>query len=292
MGIFLKRPLVSTEWLENNLEADDLRVFDTSVTLSSNPNGYGYEALSGLEYWRDNHIPGAGYLDLLNDLSKKNCETSFMMPSTGTLVVNLEQSGIDDSSTVVLYNVGTPMWSTRVWWMLRSIGLTNVAVLDGGWDKWKIEGRATSSSQCKYPKGRITGEFNKRMWVGKKAMFKAVQKREPLTLNALSPAVYSGEKNQYGRAGHLPGSWNVYYADVLDSRTGVFRKRKELAEKFGPSGALKADRVITYCGGGISATVLCLALHLCGQNSVAVYDGSMSEWVRDEALPLKSGMLP
>ena len=72
MSIFLKRPLVSTEWLENNLEADDLRVFDTSVTLSSNPNGYGYEALSRLEYWKDNHIPGAGYLDLLNDLSKKN----------------------------------------------------------------------------------------------------------------------------------------------------------------------------------------------------------------------------
>ena len=95
MNIFLKGPLVSTEWLENNLGADDLRVFDTSVTLSSNRNGYGYEALTGLENWKDNHIPGAGYLDLLNDLSKTNCQTSFMMPSIGTLVVNLEQSGIN-----------------------------------------------------------------------------------------------------------------------------------------------------------------------------------------------------
>ncbi len=292
MSTLLKTPLVSTEWLERNLEADDLRVFDTSVTLRSNPNEYGYQAFSGFERWKNNHIPGAGYLDLLNSLSEKKCETSFMMPSTDTLVDALERNGIDDSSSVVLYNSGAPMWSTRVWWMLRSIGFTNVAVLDGGWDKWKMEGRATSSDQCNYPEGRIICKFEEGMWVGKEDMVEAVQKGEPLTLNALSPAVYSGEKNQYGRAGHLPGSWNVYYADVLDVRSGIFRTREELVKKFDPSGALKAERVITYCGGGISATVLCLALTLCGQNSVAVYDGSMSEWVRDEALPLKSGMLP
>ena len=136
MDILLKKPLVSTHWLKKNLEAKNLRIFDTSVTLTSKAKGFGYEASSGLKNWSINHIPGAGFLDLQNDLSNQHSEVGFMMPSVDSLVASLERKGIDDSSAVVLYNAGVPMWSTRAWWMLRSIGLTNLAVLDGGWKKW------------------------------------------------------------------------------------------------------------------------------------------------------------
>ena len=130
------------------------------------------------------------------------------------------------------------------------------------------------------------------MWVGKDAMLDVVAGKGPVTVNALAPAVYSGEKNQYGRAGHLPGTYNVYYGDLLDPTTGEFLPPEKLRPLFAQSGALESERVIAYCGGGISATMDALAMLVCGQSKVAIYDGSMSEWVKDASLPLKLGKEP
>src|SRR5690606_27287937 len=100
------------------------------------------------------------------------------------------------------------------------------------------------------------------------------------------------EKNQYGRPGHLPGTHNVFYGDLVDAETGEFLPPARLRALFQPSGALAAERGVADCGGGISATMDALALHLCRQEGGASYDGSMSEWVRDPALPLKLGREP
>jgi thiosulfate/3-mercaptopyruvate sulfurtransferase len=94
----------------------------------------------------------------------------------------------------------------------------------------------------------------------------------------------------YGRPGHIPGSKNVYYGSILDKQT--FRSADEIAAAMDRVGARKADRVIAYCGGGISATVDAFALKLIGYDNVAVYDGSMSDWVRDPNLPLVTGDAP
>jgi len=288
----IQGPLVATDWLEENLGSENLRIFDVSVTLEESTTGFGYLAVSGLSSWKQAHIDGSGFLDVGQELSDQSCDLGFMMPSPNALGKTLEKKGVDETSTIVLYNRGAPMWATRVWWMLRSIGIKNVGVLNGGWDKWLREERPISNASCHYRRGRVISKLNSAMWVGKEEMLKAVKKGKPLTLNALSPAVYSGDKNQYGRPGHLPGSWNVYYADLLDIESGEFKQAAEMKEKFESSGALRASRVITYCGGGISATVLCFALHLCGQDSVGVYDGSMSEWVQNERLPLTLGNAP
>ena len=123
-------------------------------------------------------------------------------------------------------------------------------------------------------------------------MLNMIETGSPVTINALSPEVYSGDKNQYGRPGHLPGTHNVFYGSLLDPDSGEFLPAEQLRPLFADSGALTAERVVTYCGGGISATMDCLALTLCGQGNIGVYDGSMSEWVRDESLPLKLGDAP
>lgn len=284
--------LVSTQQLEQCLRDSDLRIFDVSVILESNPNGYGYLPKSGYENWSNGHIPGGGFLDVIEELSDQSNPLGFMMPPVDQLARTLGQKGIVEGSKVILYNSGIPMWATRVWWMLRSIGLRNVAVLDGGWDKWCKESRPVSVDPCQYEPSPLSAHPEDHMWIGKNEMLKAVENGTPLAINALSPAVYSGKKNQYGRPGHLPGSWNVYYADLIDDQTGEFKTTANLIGSFEPSGALDAEHVITYCGGGISATALCFALHLCGQENVAVYDGSMSEWVRDDKLPLKLGNDP
>ena len=288
----LDGPLVSTQWLADQFEERSLRLYDTTIFLEQKEDGFGYIPVSGREEWKAAHIPGAGFLDVFADLSDAGAKIPFTMPPPAQFVETMAAHGVSDDSIVILYNKGFPMWSTRVWWMLRSIGFDRVAVLNGGWDAWERGGYPVSDASPDYEAGRLTLRARPEMWVDKSDMLEMIDKAEPLTINAFSPQVYSGEKNQYGRPGHLPGTYNVFYGDLIDSDTGEFLAPDRLKTLFDGNGALEADRVITYCGGGISATMDALALMLCGQNDIAVYDGSMSEWVKDESLPLKLGSEP
>jgi thiosulfate/3-mercaptopyruvate sulfurtransferase len=288
----LDGPLVSAKWLHDRLEETRLRIYDTTIYLKQNEDGFGYVPVSGRDEWGTAHIPGADFLDVFEELSDATAKMPFMMPPPAQFAKTMAAHGVGDDSTVILYNKGFPMWSTRVWWMLRSIGFDRVAVLNGGWETWEREGRPVSAAAPDYAPGKLAVRARPAMWVDKNDMLEMIDKGGPLTINALSPEVYSGAKNQYGRPGHLPGTHNIFYADLIDSDTGEFLAPDKLKALFESSGALDADRVITYCGGGISATMDALALELCGQRDVAVYDGSMSEWVKDESLPLKLGSEP
>ena len=284
-------PLVTTEWLSENLYRDELRVFDTTVELRHKDGG-GYLPKSGIDEWKKSHIPGSQFLDVVEELSDLEQPVPFMMPQFEEFAKRMMKRGVSDSNIVILYNKGTPMWSTRVWWMLRSIGKENVAVLDGGLDKWVREGLPLEETIKAHSTGKLTVTAHPDMWADRVKVQGLLSDPDTVTLNALSPDVYAGDKNQYGRPGHLPGTHNVFYGHLLNPDSGVFRPAHELREQFRESGALDAKRVITYCGGGISATMDCLALHICGQDSVAVYDGSMSEWVRNPDLPLTLGKDP
>ena len=288
----LNAPLVSTDWLATHLADPSLRIFDTTIYLKHKLDGFGYLPESGRAEWQAEHIPGAGFLDVFGELSDSSCEIAFMTPPAAQFADIMASHGIADDSAVVLYNKGFPMWSTRVWWMLRAIGFDNVAVLNGGYEKWMKEGRPTSAEAAHHAVGKLTARPRPEMWVDKDAMLQVVAGKGPVAVNALAPAVYSGETNQYGRPGHLPGTFNVYYGDLLDPATGEFLPPDKLRPLFAQSGALATDRVIAYCGGGISATMDALAMLICGQDKVAIYDGSMSEWVRDPNLPLKLGSEP
>ena len=288
----LDSPLVTTQWLADHLGEPSLRIYDTTIFLSHKENGFGYIPISGRDEWEAEHIPGAGFLDVIEDLSDHTAAIPFTMPPADLFASAMASHGVGDDSTVVLYNKGFPMWSTRVWWMLCSVGFDRVAVLDGGWEKWQREERPVSDARPEHPAGSLTPRVQPEMWADKDDMLAMIDGGSPVTINALSPAVYSGETNQYGRPGHLPGTHNVFYGDLLDADSGEFLAPDQLKKLFEASGALESDRVITYCGGGISATMDSLALMLCGQANLAVYDGSMSEWVKDESLPLKLGGEP
>ena len=216
----LDGPLVSTQWLADHLEEPALRVYDTTIFLEQKEDGFGYVPVSGRDQWQAAHIPGAGFLDVIVDLSDPNAELAFTMPSPAQVAETMAAHGASDDSIVVLYNKGFPMWSTRVWWMLRSIGFESVAVLNGGWEAWERGGHPVSEAACNYADGRLTVHARPEMWVDKGDMLEMIDKAEPLTINALSPAVYSGKKNQYGRPGHLPGTHNVFYGDLINSETG------------------------------------------------------------------------
>jgi thiosulfate/3-mercaptopyruvate sulfurtransferase len=181
------------------------------------------------------------------------------------------------------------MWATRLWWMLRSSGFDDSAVLDGGFAKWTAEGRQADAGACAYPPAELSLVARSGAWADKQAVLAAIGDGAVCTINALSPSVHSGESAMnYGRKGHIKGSRNVPYAALLNA-DGTYRDDAELRSLFADVGAFERPGVICYCGGGISATMDALALTRLGHPSVAVYDGSMSEWNRDPDLPMEMG---
>jgi len=280
--------LTSTEELASMLETETngLRVFDVNVTLV--PKATGYAPVSGIDDYMKAHIPGAAFIDLMNDFSDRTSDFGFMLPSPELLESACRAAGIGTDDQVVIYSSGHMMWATRFWWMLYSCGHKNVSVLDGGFAKWQAEDRMVASEKSVYPSGNFSVELNLDRWADKAGVLAAVKASDVCTINALSPGVYSGDAEMsYGRKGHIENSKNVFYADLLDE--GCFRNADALRGIFQSKGVLDKPRVISYCGGGISATIDALGLALIGYDNVAIYDGSMGEWARDKELPLILG---
>ena len=279
--------LVSTAWLEAKLVNPHLRVFDCSVTLV--PVGSGVRPESGRAAWQQEHIPGSGFADLLDDLSDKSQSLPIMMPPAAQFAVAMERYGVGNASAVVLYDSGPHTWATRVWWMLRAMGFDDAAVLDGGLKKWKAEGRSLSSEPCRYPAATFEARPRERVLVGKEYVCRLHDQPQVRLINALSADEHAGRVARTPRPGRIPGSGNVPAGSLLDPATGAYLPLPALREKFEAQGALDGRSVITYCGGGIAATSAAFTLARLGVPDVAVYDGSLTEWSRDEAMPMETG---
>lgn len=282
------RGLVSTGWLAEHLGDAELRVFDVTVHLRPSTSGP-YSIENGRADYDAGHVPGAGFLDLANDLSDTDSPLAFTMPAIERFARVLGEAGVGQKTRLVAYTTTTPMWATRFWWMLRASGFDNAAVLDGGLARWRAEGRPLEAGDRRYPPSQLTLAPRAGAWADKNAVLAAISDGGVCTINALSPGVHSGEAAMnYGRKGHIKGSRNVPYAALL-REDGTWRADEDLRALFEDVGALGRERVICYCGGGISATMDALALTRLGHENVAVYDGSMAEWTRDPDLPMETG---
>jgi thiosulfate/3-mercaptopyruvate sulfurtransferase len=282
------RGLVSTDWLADNLRDPDLRIFDATVHLRpATPGPYAVE--SGRADYGAAHIPGAAFADLTGELSDASSGLNFTMPSAEAFAAAMGRLGVRRGVRVVAYATTTPMWATRLWWMLRACGFDDAAVLDGGFAKWTAEGRPTEAGERRYPPAELSLTARPGAWADKAEVLAAIGDGAVCTINALSPSVHAGEgSTNYGRRGHIAGSRNVPYAALLRA-DGTYQDDMALRALFEGVGATGRSRVICYCGGGISATMDALALTRIGHTDVAVYDGSMAEWVRDPSLPMETG---
>jgi len=283
--------LTSAEDVLDGIERRDkrLRIFDTTVYLHPDPPRYRVE--SGRDNYLKGHIPTAGLLDLTRGMSDASSPLAFTLPGAQQLQDEFRKYGVAEDSLVVLYSTTHIMWATRLWWMLHWAGHKNVTLLDGGYTGWIAAGLPIDNNPTPYPTSNMTVVPQPGLWATREEVLAAVGDGAVCTINALSPDVYAGtSKTNYGRPGHIPGSKNLYYGSILDGQS--FRNADEIAVAVENVGARTANRIITYCGGGISATVDAFALKLIGYDNVAVYDGSMSDWVRDPALPLVTGPAP
>jgi len=284
--------LISPQQLQTELANDRLRVFDATAYLDPRPDGKpGYLPRNGRPNWQAEHIRGSQHVDLTADFSAANARFPFTMLTSEQFCARMSSLGVSDDSLVVIYSSGSVMWATRIWWMFRSVGFKSCAVLDGGLEKWKAEGYPTTTETKKFAEGKLTVPATSTGWATKAEIAALLTAGENTCLiDSLSARDYSGEKSHYGGKGHIPGSHNVFYHALV--KDGAFLPVEKLREYFLPSKALKKDRVICYCGGGIASTMVAMALHLCGHRNIAVYDGSMLEWASDKTLPLKKGARP
>ena len=278
--------LVETDWLEQNLANPDVVVLDCTTHLLTQPNGP-YRNVPGREDFEKGHIKGAQFCDVSRDVSDTTQKFNFMRQHPDDFAAAMRRFGVSNTTRVITYSTANPWWATRVWWLLREFGHDNAAVLNGGWQKWSREGRPTETDAGRSrPAGAFTVRQVRNLMVGMEAVKAAMGDGAICTLNALLPAQYSG--GTYGRPGQIPGSVTVAAAHLLDPETNAFLPADELRKRLDAVGALNRP-VIAYCGGGIAATADALILTMLGHTDVKVYDASLSEWAKDEALPMQVG---
>lgn len=240
---------------------------------------------NGRDAWEEKRIGNAVFFDI-DEVSDHDNPMPHMLPYAVDFGDAAEQLGISSSDTIVVYDQsGLAMAASRVWWTFRVFGHDNICVLNGGLPAWEAEGLPVNKSALEQPvRGRFDAAFRPNLVRGMESVLKASKEGSCIILDARSPGRFAGampEPRPGLRAGHIPGSRNVPFVDILDSETGKFKAKSELEACFNALG--KDKDIITSCGSGVTACVLALALYSIGNRDAAVYDGSWAEWGQESS---------
>ncbi len=274
--------LVATDWLADRLGDPGIRIVDATWYLPGVDR-------SGRDEHAERHIPGAVYWDL-DEIADPADPLPHMLPDAATFAGHMARLGIGDGMKVVVYDAVGSMTAPRVWWMLRSFGHDDVAVLDGGLAKWLAEGRPTDAEASAIGTGHFTATVRPHMVRDVDAVRANLASRAEQVLDARGAGRFTGvdpEPRPNCRSGHIPGSANLPYTGLIDGETKTFLPADTLAERFAASTIDASRPVVTTCGSGVTACVLALGLHLLGRDDVAVYDGSWSEWGTRDDTPVE-----
>ena len=273
--------LISAEELAANLGRPDWVIFDCRHDLAD------YE--HGRRAYRESHIPGALFLHLDQDLSgtKTGLNGRHPLPHPRTLALRLGALGVGSTTQVVAYDGSGGPYAARLWWMMRWLGHTRVAVLDGGWQRWTQLGYAVSTD-VPVPKP-TTFAIQPRPRAAVDASFVAshLGDGQALVVDARSPDRFRGENETLDPvAGHIPGAANRFFRLNLDD-DGAFKPADRLRGEFEALlGDRKAETVVHQCGSGVTACHNLLAMEHAGLAGSRLYPGSWSEWVSDRSRPV------
>lgn len=264
--------LVSTDWLAARLGSRGLRVVDAIWYLPH----LGRDAAA--EY-RDAHIPGAVYFDI-DEVKDTRTALPHMLPSPEEFAAAAGRLGIGDGDHVVVYGARGMIASARVWWTFRVFGHDRVSVLDGGFPKWRAEGRPVESGVVTPAPRRFTAKMRPELVRDLQAMLANVEQGTEQVVDARSRGRFTAtepEPRPGLRGGHIPGSVSLPY-DELIGEHGTLLPPAELRRAFRDAGLDLGRPITATCGSGVSAAVLALALYVIGKPDAAVYDGSWTEW--------------
>ncbi|MGH6929949.1 MAG: 3-mercaptopyruvate sulfurtransferase [Dongiaceae bacterium] len=275
--------LVSTERLAQHLNAPDLRVVDATWYLPS-------QGKSGRAEYDARHIPGAVFFDI-DEIADTDSDLPHMLPSPEKFAARVRKLGLGDGNRIVVYDQHGLMSAARVWWMFRVFGHRDIAVLDGGLPKWMAEGRPTEDRPPQPRERHFTARYNHLMVRDREQIKGNLSSRREQVVDARAAGRFTGKEPEVWpgrRSGHIPGSFNVPFTDLLDAKTKTLLPGEAIAARFRKAGVDLARPVVTSCGSGVTAAVLAFGLHLIGQNDVALYDGSWAEWGRPGDTPVET----
>lgn len=276
--------LVSTEWLAANLTNDAVRIVDASLTPA------GDEGRDAKAKFAARHIPGAVFFDI-DGIADRDSPLPHTMPDTETFAASVGALGIGNGQRVVVYDGHGLFSAGRAWWMFRAFGHDDVAILDGGFPKWVREDRAIEPGAPQPTPARFDARLDPGMVKDFDQVLANIESREAQVIDARGHGRFTAsvpEPRAGLSGGHIPGSVNLPYGDLLKAGDGTLLAAPELAKAFSRTGTDLARPVIATCGSGVTAAALVFALHLLGKDDTAVYDGSWSEWGGREDAPIET----
>lgn len=281
----LYRTLISADVLARHISDPNWVVIDCRFSLA--------DATAGEFAYGEGHIPGAYYAHLEKDLSSPIDETSgrHPLPSEEAMNRRLGGWGINPSTQVVVYDDMNGAMAARLWWLLRWLGHDAVAVLDGGWQKWRADGWESHKALHAALPAMHRGEANRGMWLSSSQVQAQLEENEIVLLDARTPERFRGEVEPIDSvAGHVPGAVNRPFQMNLDKQ-GLFKSPDQLSQEFNKVlEGRSAEKVVHMCGSGVTACHNMLAMEHAGMSSSRLYVGSWSEWIRDLNRPVgKSG---
>lgn len=268
--------IVTSEWVSKHLEErdNDLVMVDCRFELQS-PD-------VGKRLYIDNHLPTAVYLDLNKDLSGPTQQHggNHPLPDMHEFAEKLGNLGIDEKTTVVVYDQANEMYAPRLWWLLTYMGHEDVYVLDGGYEKWVAEGRTVTQEIVTRTPKVFTPHIQEDEKVDMDEVKEKLSNQSAILIDSRAKDRYLGKvEPMYSKAGHIPGAKNYFFKGVLKDN-GLWKNTQEIEAHF--ADLPKDQEIIVSCGSGVSACPNIIALKQAGYRNVKLYPGSYSDWISYE----------
>ena len=264
--------IVSTDWLEQHLEAPDIRVIDSSWYFP-------HEKRNAQQEFVECHIPGASFFDI-DEIKDNESDLPHMLPPSQMFNSTVRKLGIGDGHRVVIYDGLGMRSAARLWWMFKVFGYSDVVVLDGGFPKWVKENRSITADLTEKEIRHLTIYEDKSIVADRDDVQRATKLNHCSIIDARSEGRFLGtepEPRSGLRSGSIKNSINVPYETLLNEDF-TFKKKQQILDIFSQKGIAFSNYIITTCGSGVTAAVLYLALDEIGCSKISLYDGSWAEW--------------
>tara|TARA_R110001583_G_scaffold26571_9_gene95858 strand:+ start:620 stop:1483 length:864 start_codon:yes stop_codon:yes gene_type:complete len=281
----LPNDLVSVSWLADNMNHRSLILLDASYFMAASSPELKRD---GETEWCQETIPGALFFDFDNKVCDQNNPLPHMMPTQALFQQASQALGINQDSALVVFDRLGIFSSARVWWMFKSMGFNNIAVLNGGLNSWKVAGLPVAPGKANKDSniGDFVANYQSSMIADKQDVLVAINNQQSQIIDARARNRFFAEvpEPRAGlRSGHMPSAKNLPFNDLL--KNGEMRSIEQLKPIY--------ERLIDHhknavfsCGSGVTACILALGARLCGYQDLTVYDGSWTEWGADTELPI------
>ena len=277
------KALVDAAWLARSLGNPGLVVLDATLYMPA-------ESLDAGERFLAGHIPGARVFDI-DQIADPEAELPHMVPSPARFARLVAELGVGRASRVVFYDQKGLFSAARGWWLMRLFGHERAAVLDGGLPAWRAAGGAIETGEsAAVPPGDFVATWHAGRVRGAGDVLDGLASRAELLVDARAASRFDGsaaEPRAGLRSGHIPGARNLPFTELLRPDQTMLLP-DALRSRLAAAGVKGEDRVVTYCGSGVTAAIVTLAMHVAGMPEGAVYDGSWTEWGGRDDTPVET----